>query len=613
MIDLSKVRIYFSQAGSKCLEGFSPDYSEIHTKIIQKHPQRAHEISSLLQCISLIQRPLRLKTLLALAAPRVNYHSQITQEGWVRDILTSGFIRTQTLTESSDVLVGLVPQSAKSNLVNGSNGGTEADAVEGHMHFVIGEKLISSLEECWVHLGRPQGDTQSNIAIHPDQADLVYYALQYWPYHARHCGVYANEIFNIDRVFFSPDSRARMYWMYMGFGASPPEPVTGLDLSQANFLWDQSRLSAIHVAALIGNIPWLKLLVEHFGIRLDAVDGFGVTPLQYAALGGHADAVQFFMHSANITAQYGRALWFSVIVGSSSVAQVLVSAGVDVNFHHEVNRDLIDLACTGDDECDGDDDMVMEGKPKSLSLLMTAIEGCHADVLKVLLSGNANLRPNGRSALCHAAAFGDEETFKVLVDHGACIDDQDNEGASALCNALIRGDTGILRILVEWRDILQGTILYPTPMSESEVYEALLNDPNIHMKDQHGRTALHSAVFAPSQENVKRLLWLGLDPNARDCDGNTPLHAAMGFCLNDLVPMRCLLWDQALDRRVYEEVSRLALWSGHSTREQKHQEAGRLSSLPGMGGTLDIIRLLVMYGASVEVTNDAGQSPWSVL
>ncbi|CAG8034757.1 unnamed protein product [Penicillium salamii] len=524
----------------------------------------------------------------------------------------SGFIQTQSSGDNSDILVGLIHQSAKDYLVNGGN--LDSDAIENYMHYVIAERSLASLENYWMYGGKPGGNSEDPVPFHPDQADLVYYALEFWQYHARHCGVYANAIFNTDRLFFSLDSDTRVYWTYLGFGASPPEPVTGLDLSQANFLWDQSQLSAIHVAALIGNVPWISLLVEESGIQLlDSADGFGVTPLQYAALGGHTDAVQFIINSADLTVQYGRAIWFSIIIGSASVTRLLLQNGANVDIHDEVNRELIDLACTGDDECEDDDEISMEAKPRHISLLIRAIEGCHAEVVEVLLWANASLRPNGQSALCHAAAFGDEQTLQVLANQGANIDDKDEQGKSALYHALVRGDSGILRILVEWRARTCGVNLCKMQMSEHDIYQALSSDPNIHMKDKDGRTALHSAVFVPSQGNVKRLLWLGLDPNERDHDGNTPLHAAMGFCLKDLVPMRCLLWDKIFDQRVLEEVSRLAQSSCHSTREQQRQEAERLTSFPEIGVKFDAIRLLVTYGASIEATNDSGESPWSVL
>ena len=545
--------------------------------------------------------------------PEINYHDRIFEQDWIQGVLASGFIQTQTQSpEASDILVGLVHPSAKDHLVNAAFDLT-SDTVESYIHYVLAERLLATLETCWINAGKPKANTEDTIPLHPNQTDLIYYALEFWQYHAHQCGTYANVIFSTNRPFFSLNSDTRLYWTYLGFGASPPEPVTGLDLSQANFLWDQDQLSAIHVAALIGNVPWINLLIEQSGVQvLDSVDAFGVTPLQYAALGGQADAVQFIVNTTDATAQYGRAVWFSIIIGSPNVTRLLLPHVADVDIHDEVNRELIDLACTGDDESE-DEESLMNTKPRHICLLIRAIEGCHAEVVKTLLWASANLRPNGQSAVCHAAAYGDEQTLQVLADHGANINDLDEEGKTALYHALVRGDSGILRILVEWRARIYGFNLSEMRMPDWDIYQALSSDPNIHMKDKKGRTALHSAACVSSQGSLKRLLWLGLDPNERDNDGNTPLHAAMGFYLEDLVPMRCLLWDKVFDQRVYEEVSRLAQWSCHSTQEQRHQEADVMSSFPEIGDKLDAIRLLVIYGALIEATNDSGESPWSGL
>jgi ankyrin repeat protein len=392
-------------------------YKRMLYHVIGKHAQFAKEVAFLLHCVVLVKRPLSLQALCVLMAPDVVYQgSLIRGQDRIRDLvaMSGGILELQSAGDDSDVFVAVVHQSARNYLVTELDPKFQGFCVdEDIIHLKIAQRCLTCLEHNWVEAGRPHFEA-TKIPVHRDQADLVDYTLEFWHYHARHCGRHAAVLFDLRRPFFGFDLNVRMYWMYSGLGGNPPEEVVGLDLSQANFLWNQNQLSAIHVACLLGNVPWLESLVNQPGTDImNMQDGFGVTPMQYACLGGHAIAVEMIMDRVD-KEQYSRGLWFAIIAGSMSIARLLVDKGANFNFHCETNQNLIDLACDGDDD---DDDIIKRKGQKSISLLLKAIEGCHPDIVRILLDKHANLWPNGESAVQYADNFGDKESYHLLVKH----------------------------------------------------------------------------------------------------------------------------------------------------------------------------------------------------
>ena len=152
--------------------------------------------------------------------------------------------------------------------------------------------------------------------------------------------------------------------------------------------------------------------------------------------------------------------------------------------------------------------------PRGQTALMWAVAQKHADVVKLLLAGGADVHartdtwtqmmavpphglpeynrmiPHGAdTALMFAARVGDAASARLLVEAGANVNDHDAWGVSATTLAAFSGYGDVARYLLD-----KGA------------------DPN---NDKPGFTALHCAIMRRDEQTVAALLARGADPNAR--------------------------------------------------------------------------------------------------
>jgi ankyrin repeat protein len=142
----------------------------------------------------------------------------------------------------------------------------------------------------------------------------------------------------------------------------------------------------------------------------------------------------------------------------------------------------------------------------------------------------------GSTPLHFAAGKVSAELMRALLDRGARVDAADKAGLRPLHHALWSDyrkarDPARQRAAV---DLLLARGAFADPLAEAALGRAravrlfLAVDPSrLHHSDSRGRTLLHWAAMAGQREVVTLLLDNGVDPNAADDFGDTPLHVAI--------------------------------------------------------------------------------------
>ena len=222
----------------------------------------------------------------------------------------------------------------------------------------------------------------------------------------------------------------------------------------------------------------------------------------------------------------------------TDMVRLLIDRGADVNAQDRVGRTALDTAT---DYYLGDMARVLLRARATPTFPAVVVAG-DAEAVRQWLAQGASVRSRDAqqaTPLHWAARNGRIDVMRVLLDHGADINATDRNQGTALCWAAGGGHADAVELL-----IAQGAALASehVPMQNplfsaadalqdvtapGEAARVLLeHGVNPNAQDKDGDTPLHYAARSRRLDVAAALLLHKANPNAQDAQGRTPLHMA---------------------------------------------------------------------------------------
>ena len=206
------------------------------------------------------------------------------------------------------------------------------------------------------------------------------------------------------------------------------------------------------------------------------------SPLVTAVKNGDLDSVKvLFKHHLHIGVPFREGLFLSAVNGNTDILRCFIENKADVD------------ARTGNCHC---------------TLLIVASKYGHTNAVNVLLQYGANVAltdKSGRTALHFAAGSSDNscEILRCLIENGADIDKGRNDNQTPLMIAAQKGHVSVATFLIE-------------------------HGANVDLQDENGNTALHHTLYGSdvSCEILSCLTGSGADVNGVNKVKHTPLMIA---------------------------------------------------------------------------------------
>lgn len=272
-------------------------------------------------------------------------------------------------------------------------------------------------------------------------------------------------------LFYSPDRP----WL-----ESTPESYTlgspiyyatlaGLTSTVATLLEHGAELSspvgdyhnALQAASIGGHEDIVRLLLNHSGIKVNAMGGLLGNALQAAATNGNAKALSLLLsRGADVCAEggkYGNALQAASARGNHEAVRLLLANGARVNARGGKYSNALYAACyrgyeetvrillSHEADCNAETE-------KHITPLQAAVGDNHIGIAKLLLEKGADVNYSSDlygTAPQLAAARGHAGMIRLLAEHGADINAQGGWFGDALQAASARGDGSTVQFLLE--------------------------------------------------------------------------------------------------------------------------------------------------------------------
>lgn len=366
-------------------------------------------------------------------------------------------------------------------------------------------------------------------------------------------------------------------------------------------------------AVRFGHAHIVKLLLEH-GASIDD-EIWGESPLFAATSRGHVSIVQLLIENgASVTGRNSRretALVHAVRFNQTEAAAILCQHGAPlVNEKDESGNTLLHIAAQS---CGSsmvrlliaNDACINETNDLGETPLSVASQRNNRDVMTVLIENGASVdttSDSGTTALLCAAQFGQIDLVKKMVENGASVNERGEYGQSPLIRAA--RNPGTLEVVVYLLD----------------------NGADVSIKTELGQTALHAAAAGGYADIANVLLNAGISVNEMDVQGETALFVAAD---NGHIEMIELLIDNGASVnenssslgetplsiavvRGQAEMVRSLLSRGASVSGMPNMVRVEIESvviLAGREGYMDIFKILIEAGASVNARGYDGETP----
>lgn len=311
--------------------------------------------------------------------------------------------------------------------------------------------------------------------------------------------------------------------------------------------------NALHIAAYHGETKSMDVLVE-LGASIEKKDDFSQAPLFLASWQNKTEAVRWLVErKANIdttTDQGFTPLAAAAWNGYEELMEILLETHAKVDYHDEKGHTPLTIAALRG-EVEAVKILIEHGANIDAqdlagnTVLMQAVQSNFTDrpmeTVNLLLEYGANVEHHnlkGLTPLMKAAEVAEDDAANIvqqLLDKGAAINAQDNEGRTALMHALVDGTKETREMLfkngaaLEAQDKLGDTaLIFAAGYSTTNVVQWLLEcGANSDVRDKFGYTPLIKAVKCGYEDTVELLLGHGANIDAVDNENKSVIdHAA---------------------------------------------------------------------------------------